>query len=100
MNLASDTEHGGDISRLQTEMDQMAAVGINHLRIMAASQGSDIRQPFRILPALQSSPDIWNEAIFVGLDRCIAEAGKRGMRLTMVLGNTWQWTGGNVQLHS
>lgn len=26
------------------------------------------------------SPYHWNENVFVGLDYCIAEAGKRGMR--------------------
>lgn len=100
MNLGSSEAAGGNLSRLQMELDQMAAVGINHLRIMASTEGSDHRQPFRILPALQYKPGFWDEQVFLGLDRCIAEAGKRGMRLTMVMGNTWQWTGGTAQLYS
>jgi mannan endo-1,4-beta-mannosidase len=95
MNLAAEDEAGGDQRRFLKELDQMAAAGINHLRVMAATQGAEDREPFRVLPALQDKPDHWDERLFVGLDRCIAEAGKRGMRLTMVLGNTWQWTGGD-----
>lgn len=100
MNLGASYEAGGDIHRLTTELDQLAAVGVNHIRIMAATEGADSKEPFRILPALQTSPGQWDERIFVGLDRCIAEAGKRSIRLTMVMGNTWQWTGGNAQLYA
>lgn len=100
MNMGSSEAAGGNISRLLMELDQMAAIGINHLRIMAATEGSENRQPFRILPALQYKPGFWNEQVFLGLDRCIAEASKRGIRLTMVTGNTWQWTGGTANLYS
>ena len=100
MNLGASDEAGGDIRRLAMELDQLAAVGINHLRVVAASEGSAKRAPFRILPALQHLPGQWDERIFAGLDRCVAEAGKRGMRLTLVMGNTWQWTGGNAQVYA
>jgi mannan endo-1,4-beta-mannosidase len=100
MNLAAEKEAGGDPARLLTEMDQMAAAGINHIRIMAATQGAQDRQPFRVLPAFQDEAGHWDERLSVGLDRCIAEACKRGMRVTMVLGNTWQWTGGHAQLYA
>lgn len=100
MNLAAEEEAGGDQTRLQREMSQMAAAGINHLRVMAATQGAQDRPPFRVLPALQIEAGHWDERLFVGLDKCIAEAGERGMRLTMVLGNTWQWTGGHAQLYA
>lgn len=87
MNLAADDEKaGGDQARFEIEMDQLAAVGVNHLRIMAASEGATTPQPFRMLPALQPEPGKWNEDVFVGLDRCVAGAAKRGMRLTMTLG--------------
>ena len=91
MNLAADT---GDYDRFITELDQMAAKGINHLRIMAASEGNPEPQPFRMRPALQLAPGKYNEKIFVGLDRCLAEMAKRGMRATMTLNNQWQWSGG------
>ena len=97
LNLAADDDYGGNQTRFLTEMDQMAAVGVNHLRIMASSEGSPTPQKFRMLPALMPAPYQWDEKIFVGLDRCVAEAGKRGMRLTMTLANTWQWSGGEWQ---
>lgn len=97
MNLAADADAGGDYIRFVTELDSMAAFRINHLRIMAGSEGAPTPQPFRMEPALQSGPGNWNEEIFVGLDRCLAEMGKRGMRATMTLNNQWQWSGGFAQ---
>ncbi|KAK6004863.1 hypothetical protein QM012_007642 [Aureobasidium pullulans] len=94
MNLAADDHVGGNYSRFITELDQMQAHGINHLRIMASSEGAPTWQPFRMYPALQVAPGAYNEAIFVGLDRCLSEMGKRGMRATMTLANEWQWSGG------
>ncbi|KAL9057987.1 MAG: hypothetical protein Q9162_001979 [Coniocarpon cinnabarinum] len=97
MNLAADDEAGGNHSRLITELDQMAARGVNHLRLMASSEGAPTTQPFRMYPALQEAPGQYNEAIFVGLDRCLDEMQKRGMRATMTLNNQWQWSGGFSQ---
>jgi mannan endo-1,4-beta-mannosidase len=95
LNLAAD--ESGNHSRLITELDDMASMGVNHLRIMAASEGAPTWQPFRMHPALMSSPGTYNEDIFVGLDRCLAEMSKRGMRATMTLNNEWQWSGGFAQ---
>ncbi|KZW00403.1 glycoside hydrolase [Exidia glandulosa HHB12029] len=97
MNLAADDDAGGNYTRFITEMDQMASRGINHLRIMSSSEGAPTIQPFRMYPPLMPAPDKWDEKIFVGLDRCVAEAGKRGMRLTMSLNNEWHWSGGFAQ---
>jgi mannan endo-1,4-beta-mannosidase len=69
LNLAAEPSAGGNHSRLITELDQMANKGINHLRLMAASEGAPTHQPFRMHPALMPSPGHYNEAIFVGLDR-------------------------------
>lgn len=97
MNLAADDTAGGTYHRFITELDQMAAVGINHLRIMAGSEGASTPQPFRMEPPLQPSPGKYNEQVFVGLDRCLAEMSKRGMRATMTLNDQWQWSGGFAQ---
>lgn len=97
MNLAADADAGGSHKRFITELDQMAAAGINHLRIMAGSEGAPTKQPFRMDPPLQPSPGQYNEKIFVGLDRCLAEMEKRGMRATMTLNDQWQWSGGFAQ---
>jgi mannan endo-1,4-beta-mannosidase len=75
----------------------MAAKGINHLRIMASSEGAPTPQPFRMAPALMDSPGKYNEEIFRGLDICLDEMSKRGMRATMTLNNEWQWSGGFAQ---
>lgn len=100
MNLATDASQGGNYSRLVTELDQMAAKGVNHLRIMAASEGAPTPQPFRMNPALLEAPGKYNEKIFQGLDICLDEMSKRGIRATMTLGNEWQWSGGFAQFVS
>ena len=97
MNLAADASAGGNYSRLATELDQMAAKGINHLRIMASSEGAPTPQPFRMSPALMDAPGQYNEVVFQGLDICLDEMSKRGMRATMTLNNEWQWSGGFAQ---
>ena len=94
LNLAADDAAGGNQTRFLTELDQMAAKSVNHLRLMASSEGAPTTQPFRMYPALQESPGVYNEDIFIGLDRCLAEMSKRGMRATMTLNNQWQWSGG------
>ncbi|GAB7359661.1 hypothetical protein MBLNU230_g6840t1 [Neophaeotheca triangularis] len=97
MNLAADDSVGGNHSRFITELDQMASKGVNHLRLMASSEGAPTHQPFRMDPPLMQSPGEYNEEIFVGMDRCLAEMSKRGMRATMTLANEWQWSGGFAQ---
>ena len=97
MNLGADESVGGNLTRLTLELDQMAAKGVNHLRIMAGSEGAPTTQPFRMNPALMNAPGDYDEDIFAGLDRCLAEMSKRGMRATMTLNNFWQWSGGFAQ---
>ncbi|KAF2687678.1 glycoside hydrolase family 5 protein [Lentithecium fluviatile CBS 122367] len=97
MNLAASPSQGGNLSRLLTELDQMAAKGVNHLRIMASSEGAPTPQPFRMAPALMDAPGKYNEEVFKGLDVCLDEMSKRGMRATMTLNDEWQWSGGFAQ---
>lgn len=75
----------------------MAAKGVNHLRIMAGSEGAPTPQPFRMSPPLMEAPGEYNDDVFRGLDVCLAEMSKRGMRATMTLSNEWQWSGGFSQ---
>ncbi|KAI9706243.1 MAG: hypothetical protein M1820_004818 [Bogoriella megaspora] len=97
LNLAADADQGGQYQRFITELDQMQAAGINHLRIMAGSEGNPTPQPFRMNPPLQPEPGNYNEKVFIGLDRCLAEMANRGMRATMTLNDQWQWSGGFPQ---
>jgi mannan endo-1,4-beta-mannosidase len=100
MNLGASASQGGNITRLRLELDKMAAKGVNHLRIMAGSEGAPTPQPFRMNPPLLEAPGIYNEQVFKGLDICLDEMSKRGMRATMTLGNEWQWSGGFAQFVS
>ncbi|PVH99042.1 glycoside hydrolase family 5 protein [Periconia macrospinosa] len=97
LNLAASESQGGNYSRLVLELDQMAAKGVNHLRIMASSEGAPTTQPFRMNPPLMNAPGQYNEEVFEGLDICLDEMSKRGMRATMTLSNEWQWSGGFAQ---
>lgn len=113
-NLAADDSAGGNLSRAESELKQMADFGVNTVRIMAASEGAPTVQPYRMYPALLESPYHWNEDIFVGLDRCIAKMGDLGQKgilgrsasnkqrakpsltdaLRSALADTWHWSGG------
>lgn len=86
MNLGAKEEEGGNKTRLTLELDQLSEAGVNVIRIMASSEGATTRQPNRVYPVLRPSPNTWNEQLFVGLDRCLAEASNRGIRVIMVMG--------------
>jgi len=95
MNLASAGE-GGDRRRLLRELDHLKALGVTNLRIMAAGEGPE-SEPWRMKPALQTSPGVYNPALLDGLDFLLAEMGKRGMYAVVCLSNFWQWSGGMAQ---
>src|SRR5437762_2909320 len=52
MNLGSPGP-SGDRPRLRRELDRLHALGVNNLRVWAATEGPD-SEPWRIVPALQS----------------------------------------------
>lgn len=54
---------------------------------MASSEGAPTPQPFRMSPALMQAPGQYNAKVFEGLDICLDEMSKRGMRATMTLNN-------------
>ncbi len=95
MNLAS-TGEGGDRQRLLRELDRLQALGINNLRIMAASEGPD-SEPWRMSPTLQPAPGRYNDDLLDGLDFLLAEMGKRQMHVVLCLNNLWPWSGGMAQ---
>ncbi|KAI8084647.1 glycoside hydrolase superfamily [Halteromyces radiatus] len=89
---------GGNRVRLDTELDQLVAMGVNNLRIMAGSEGpDDPQQTFRMQPSLMTSPGIYNEQIFQGLDYLLDAMGKRNMTAIVTLNNFWHWSGGFSQ---
>lgn len=98
MNLAADDSAGGNLTRFKTEVEQLSKIGVNNVRIMAASEGSGRGiQPYRMYPALMESPGKYNEKIFVGLDRALVEFSKYNISVIMTLNNFWQWSGGYSQ---
>ena len=87
MNLGSKGP-GGDRAKLVRELDRLQAMGITNLRIMAASEGLDT-EPWRMVPALQKKPGVYDEAVLDGLDFFISELGARGMTAVVTLNNFW-----------
>lgn len=67
MNLGADECNGGNRTRMELEIKQMADMGINNLRVMASAEGPD-DQPYRMRPSLMTKPGVYKEEVFVGLD--------------------------------
>lgn len=78
MWLGADDCNGGDRKRLETEVRQLAEMGVNNLRIMAASEGPD-DQPYRVRPSFMRKPGEYNEAVFKGLDYLLDTMDKYNM---------------------
>jgi len=83
-------------ARLIRELDHLQTLGINNLRIMAASEGPD-SEPWRMVPALQTEMGKYNEALLLGLDFLLDEMAKRDMVAVVCLNNMWPWSGGFAQ---
>lgn len=83
-------------ARLIRELDRLQTLGINNLRIMAASEGPDTA-PWRMVPALQPEMGKYNEDLLKGLDFLLVEMAKRNMVGVLCLNNMWPWSGGFAQ---
>lgn len=92
--LGADADYGNR-ERLLRELDHLEELGINNLRIMAASEESDFGLP--LSPPFQYKDGSYNETLFQGLDFLLAEMGKRNLRAVLVLNNFWDWSGGMSQ---
>lgn len=95
MNLG-DASKPGNRDRLLRELDNLKSLGINNLRIMAASEGPD-SEPWRMSPALQPSMGEYNENLLKGLDFLLVEMEKREMYGVLCFNNMWPWSGGFAQ---
>ena len=93
--LASDGE-GGDFERLTEELDTLKALGMTNLRVLVGAQGAS-GVFSRVEPTLETEPGVYNETLLVGLDRFLAELGKRDMQAVLYLNNSWEWSGGYGQ---
>lgn len=85
----------GDRPRLQRELDDLKSLGVDNLRILAASELSQSRRSVK--PAIQSSPGIVDDSLLIGLDFLLAELAERDMHAVLYLSNYWEWSGGFTQ---
>jgi mannan endo-1,4-beta-mannosidase len=88
----------GDRERLIKELDLLESLGIRNLRILAASEKSDIKNS--LTPAIQIEPDVYDEDLLEGLDFLLDEMGKRNMQAVIFLNNYWEWSGGMAQYNA
>lgn len=95
MNLGAKGE-GGDKERLIRELDRLAEMGVDNLRIIGGSEGPDT-EPWRIVPAVQPAPGVYREEVLAGLDFLLDEMAKRNMVAVICLTNFWPWSGGMAQ---
>ncbi|MFZ2287306.1 MAG: beta-mannosidase [Bacteroidales bacterium] len=86
----------GDRERLIRELDHMKSIGIENLRVLAGAEGPD-NEPFRVTPALITSPGEFNDDLLDGLDFLLSEMKKRDMHAILYLNNAWDWSGGFSQ---
>jgi mannan endo-1,4-beta-mannosidase len=82
----------GNRDRLKRELDRLAALGINNVRILGSSEFSPLKNSVR--PTFRNRTRHFNERLLRGLDHALAEMGKRGMTAVIYLTNFWEWSGG------
>ncbi len=87
---------GGDIARLEMELDALKELGIGNLRVLVGADGAD-GVFSRVEPTLQTAPGVYNDTLLVGLDRFLVELGKRDMQAVLYVNNSWEWSGGYGQ---
>jgi mannan endo-1,4-beta-mannosidase len=88
--LGADASYG-DRARLGRELDRLKALGVSNLRILASAEEGPLKSSIK--PGFRTKQS-WNEALLQGLDYCLAEVGKRGMKAVLYLTNFWEWSGG------
>jgi mannan endo-1,4-beta-mannosidase len=86
----------GNQQRLVRELDHLKSIGVSNLRIMVSSDGP-AGSPWRVSPAWQIRPGVYNEDLWQGLDFLLYEMGKREMKGVLCLTNFWPWSGGMSQ---
>lgn len=82
----------GNRDRLKRELDRLAALGINNVRILGSSEFSPLKNSVR--PTFRNRTNRYNVALLRGLDHALAEMGKRGLTAVIYLTNFWEWSGG------
>lgn len=89
--LGSDTRYG-DRARLARELDRLQAIGVGNVRLLAGAEESPVRNSIK--PGFEVQDSTLNAPLLEGLDRAMAELGKRKMTAVLYLTNFWEWSGG------
>lgn len=82
---------GGDRGRLTRELDQLQALGVTNVRVLAASEPTAYAP---LTPVFQPAPGKYNEDLLCGLDYALDQIGRRGIKAVLYLNNQWEWSGG------
>jgi len=83
----------GNRARLIRELDALVATGVTNLRILASAEDSPLKNSVK--PAFRTAArDSADPALLDGLDFCLAEMARRGMKAVLYLTNFWEWSGG------
>jgi mannan endo-1,4-beta-mannosidase len=82
----------GDNARLGRELDRLKADGVTNIRVSASAELSPLTNSVR--PAFRDRGTDYNETLLAGLDRTLAEMGRRDMKAVLYLTNFWEWSGG------
>ena len=88
--LASDT-YAADPERLSAELDSLKEIGMTNLRVLVGADGRPGVMS-KVEPTLQTEPGVYDESVFVGLDRFLVELGKRDMAAVLYINNAWEWS--------
>ena len=83
----------GNRDRLKRELDRLAALGINNVRILGIVRIL-AAQEFRPPDVSRPHQPLTTRRCCAGLDHALAEMGKRGMTAVIYLTNFWEWSGG------
>jgi mannan endo-1,4-beta-mannosidase len=84
----------GNRARLIKELDDLKALGVVNLRVLASSELSPLKNSLD--PAFTIKPGDYNDQLLCGLDFLLAEMAKRDMKAVLYLTNFWEWSGGMV----
>ena len=82
----------GNRDRLKRELDRLAALGINNVRILGSSELSPLKNSVR--PTFRDRSRHFNPVLLSGLDHALAEMAKRDIKAVIYLNNFWEWSGG------
>jgi len=82
----------GNRDRLRRELDRVAGLGIQSVRILGSSENSPLKNS--VTPTFRDRSRNYSRTLLEGLDFALAEMGKRNIKAVIYLANFWEWSGG------